>query len=286
MLITKKSYAIMMAVAALLLLVFSFTDLQISKAIATNQSAFGEFFYIYGEMAIVIIMFLAGNVFLAVAAKETRWGKKLFLYVLGVIMVILSIVMHIVMLMFRLELENSKTLFIVLSMIIMLLITVIMQRYAYVRFSAEDRNYLLRMAYTSIIYIIVTMFVIEGIKAGWGRVRFRDLLPDYSNFSPWYLIQGEGGASFPSGHSANSFATVAISLFVLPQYKRLKQVILYGGFIWWLVTAFSRVYYSAHYASDVTVGLMISLSLLSLTYYVFNRNYHYSFVHQRGANIK
>ncbi|WP_106769648.1 phosphatase PAP2 family protein [Paenibacillus faecalis] len=272
MLVTKKSYTLMMAIAALLLLIFAFTDLQISQAIATTKSSFGEFFFIYGESAIVIIMFLAGNVFLASAVKDTGWGKKTLLYSLGSIMIILSVVMHIGMFTFRLDLGHSENLFITLSVIIMLLMTLAMQRYAYIRFSTEDRSYLLKIAYTSVIYIMVTILVIEGIKAGWGRVRFRDLLPDYSNFSPWYVIQGEGGSSFPSGHSANSFATVALSLFVLPQHKRLKQLIFYGGFLWWFLTALSRVIYSAHYASDVTAGFMISLSILCLFYAVFHRN--------------
>ncbi|MGZ9583784.1 phosphatase PAP2 family protein [Paenibacillus marinisediminis] len=261
-----------MAIAAVLLLLFSFTDLEISKAIATIKTSFGEFFFIYGEMSTVILMFLAGNVFLASALKGVTRGKKLLHYGLGVIMIVFSIFMHVAMLAYRLELEASTTVFAVVSLIVMLVITLVLQRYAYVRFSDEDRSYLLKIAYTSIIYLFVIALLIEGIKMGWGRVRFRDLMPDYSNFSPWYQIQGEGGSSFPSGHSANSFMAVAISLFVLPQYKKLKQLVFIGGFIWWFTTATSRVYYSAHYASDVTVGFMISISLMFLIYNFLHRN--------------
>jgi len=98
------------------------------------------------------------------------------------------------------------------------------------------------------------LFVLP-LKIFLGRIRFRDLAENYSNFTAWYIPQGvTGNDSFPGGHSAMGFMMIALFVFFTdkPFYKR---IILKGLIISWALTVcVSRIVIGAHYASDVLFG--------------------------------
>lgn len=109
------------------------------------------------------------------------------------------------------------------------------------------------------------------LKILWGRIRFRDLNGDFSNFSAWYIPNGfNGNDSFPSGHAA--MAWILISLFVLLSDKSifirtaLKTVI----FSYALIVCVSRILIGAHFASDVLFGSMFMISA-----YVVSKHFLY-----------
>lgn len=102
------------------------------------------------------------------------------------------------------------------------------------------------------------LLIATPLKIFWGRIRFRDLAENYSNFTPWYYPNGiTGNQSFPSGHAAMSFMMIALFIFFMdkPFYKR---IILKGLIIsWGLAVCTSRVVIGAHFTSDVLFGAMI-----------------------------
>jgi membrane-associated phospholipid phosphatase len=98
------------------------------------------------------------------------------------------------------------------------------------------------------------LFVVP-LKIFWGRIRFRDLAENYSNFTAWYIPQGfTGNDSFPSGHAAMDWMFLSLFVFFVdkPFYKR----IILKGLItsWALAVCISRVVIGAHYTSDVLFG--------------------------------
>jgi len=99
---------------------------------------------------------------------------------------------------------------------------------------------------------------IQPLKIFWGRIRFRDLAGNYSNFSPWYLPQGfTGNDSFPSGHAAMGFMLLALFVFFTDQ-PFYKRVVIKGLIISWAVfVCLSRIVIGAHFASDVIFGAFI-----------------------------
>lgn len=98
------------------------------------------------------------------------------------------------------------------------------------------------------------------LKILWGRIRFRDLSQDYSDFTAWYIPNGiTGDQSFPSGHAAMGF--VLISLFVLVMDKSLYRRIVFKGLILScaILICISRIIIGAHYVSDVLFGSFIMI---------------------------
>ena len=104
------------------------------------------------------------------------------------------------------------------------------------------------------------LLIATPLKIFWGRIRFRDLAENYSNFTPWYLPNGiTGNDSFPSGHASMSFLMIVLFVFFMdkPFYKR---IILKGLVIsWGLAVCASRVVSGAHFTSDVLFGAMIMI---------------------------
>ncbi len=98
---------------------------------------------------------------------------------------------------------------------------------------------------------------VQPLKIFWGRVRFRDIDPMFTNFTNWYIPNGiTGNESFPSGHTAMGF--VLLSYIILFRDKNLfvrnsVYVFILG---WAIAVAASRVIIGAHFLSDVIVGSM------------------------------
>jgi membrane-associated phospholipid phosphatase len=102
------------------------------------------------------------------------------------------------------------------------------------------------------------LLIATPLKIFWGRIRFRDLVENYSNFTPWYWPNGiTGNDSFPSGHAAMSFMLIVLFIFFMDK-AFYKRILLKGLIIGWgIVVCASRVVIGAHFTSDVLFGAMI-----------------------------
>ncbi|MBR1983997.1 MAG: phosphatase PAP2 family protein, partial [Clostridia bacterium] len=123
---------------------------------------------------------------------------------------------------------------------------------------------------------LVTMIIIMSSKNIMNRPRFRFVLEsnNVDHFRNWWqsgkdikqslelTTVTDEFSSFPSGHSAYSMFAIflfpALSGFItkLEKYKPLLFVL---GFIWWGLTAFSRLTVGAHYLSDVCIAGLVTL---------------------------
>lgn len=74
--------------------------------------------------------------------------------------------------------------------------------------------------------------------------QFSELIP---------LIKKPIGFSFPSGHSASSFASAGILFRYLDKKYGILAIVLAG------IIAFSRLYLGVHFPSDVIVGIIMGL---------------------------
>jgi membrane-associated phospholipid phosphatase len=126
-----------------------------------------------------------------------------------------------------------------------------------------------------ILAVVNPLLIVQIFKALWGRVRFRNLGPEFFEFTPWFIPQGITGArSFPSGHAAMGWMLLPIAAFFrrcFPNAGAALRVL-----VWVLVIGFgvfvaaSRVVVGAHYLSDVT----FSTGVAGLTVYIIGRVWH------------
>lgn len=133
-------------------------------------------------------------------------------------------------------------------------------------------NTLIFLSVLSIICMIIIM-VTKGIME---RPRFRWVMEfgEADGYKEWWERGGalkdaadvsatsDDFASFPSGHSAYSM----FALFLFPaladfslKLEKYKPLLACLGFVWWALTALSRITVGAHFLSDVCIGALITV---------------------------
>ena len=81
-------------------------------------------------------------------------------------------------------------------------------------------------------------------------------------------------SSFPSGHSA--YAMFAIFLFpaladYIPKLEKHRFLLTVVGFIWWGLTAYSRMSVGAHYLTDVCIAGLVTILAYAVTVWIRSR---------------
>lgn len=79
--------------------------------------------------------------------------------------------------------------------------------------------------------------------------------------------------SFPSGHTASSFAVFMVAFLLLKDYSLLILILA-------ILISFSRLYLQVHYLTDILAGIVLGLlcGLLSFQIFVhFNLNYWFQY---------
>ena len=77
------------------------------------------------------------------------------------------------------------------------------------------------------------------------------------------LVSRPSDFSFPSGHSASSFAAASVLLFE-------KHPLRIPAFVLAIVIAFSRLYLYVHFPSDVLAGALLGITLGYLAHLIVN----------------
>ena len=136
-----------------------------------------------------------------------------------------------------------------------------------------------------ILNCMAVLFIIyEIIKMGLPRPRFRLISREIEGigFHAWYDpirnkdefisafgINADDFKSFPSGHTANAFISIAILpglAVVIPALKKRLMLLLVISIVFGFIVLASRMVLGAHFLSDVSVGGFIA-SVVSAVYY-------------------
>lgn len=155
---------------------------------------------------------------------------------------------------------------------------IILFAFKYIKFDAKYITALKTVAVFGIVIMFLQLGVVECVKYIWGRVRFRDLIDagSYDAFTPWYVINGlNGNKSFPSGHTAG--AGMSFLLMFLPyineKLEKHSNLLFAVSFLYTAVVAFTRLVMGAHYLSDVTVGAIISFTIVIIAMKIYESKY-------------
>ncbi|MBY9019115.1 MAG: phosphatase PAP2 family protein [Candidatus Lokiarchaeota archaeon] len=225
----------------ILAITFGVYDLQISIAVVDENSVWGNFGADYGEMPGYGLIAVALATYLGGYFKDTKKQK-----ILGYVGIVVGVI-YVMLGVFDQEL-NSKNITLGSTLILSLAI------YMAITWNKDWKDYRKISGLISILALLNPLLLVQIMKLLWGRVRFRSLLPEYIDFTPWFLPQGfTDNYSFPSGHTAMGMMFLPLLVSVKDRKindptKILITVLVIG---WGLFVALSRVAVGAHYASDV-----------------------------------
>ncbi|EJV71581.1 hypothetical protein BWGOE13_31020 [Bacillus mycoides] len=261
----KNRKVIFISSFAILLCIFAFTDLQISHSLYEPTNKIALFLQAIGEIpAMLIALFCSMYLFKTRKNKGSR-GYYLSGIGYGVIILLFAFIASFMLVHY---LTISK------SLIPIIMLCFIVASYMISKlWSKYDDARLRDIALIGLLSVVIVLITFNLIKLGWGRERYRHMISigSFEGFSKWFIPQGVAKSdefmSFPSGHSANAALLIWFSL--LPGYfnslKNKKIGIWICIIMWMILVPVSRIMVGAHFASDVTVGVAISLVVFMST---------------------
>ncbi len=266
---TKKINPIFCVIFVLWLtgvVIATFFDLDISLAIADNESLLGRILEVAGEPP--AILFTSFN-FALISSYLLRFSKMravdIILAVLCAIGCVGTVIFTCIQTLDYISEYSGHLLHITYASIAAVIIIALFVMTAILMSEKSLKKYYSTACRCAIIGV-ATFVIIWLFKLIWGRVRFRQGGSEPNVFTPWYLPQGFNGYySFPSGHTANAtviFSSVFYLEFLPDKYKKYKPLIVTLLALWIAFVAFSRVLVGAHFLSDVLFGAAITLAII------------------------
>ena len=260
----RKTYKYTLLVISVLLVIFAFTDLQISNAIYNSNSSFGMIFEAIGEFPAAVIA-----TFCTVSLMLTRNEEKSVKYNLrtgGYIILLLLFALMAAML--PVKYFNGPTVLIPIIATLYIVISYIIAK----KYSSTNREELRNAAIVGVLTFVFVVITFNLVKMGWGRERYRHMIAtgSFEGFSLWFTTQklttDNEFMSFPSGHSANAAIMIWITLIptFITSLREKKNWFIGFSLLWILVVPISRIMVGAHFASDVTMGVTITLIIFAI----------------------
>ena len=255
---------ILFGILGTLLIVFGFFDLKISQALFNAQSVFGRFLDVWGEgVSLLIGAFCAA--ILLVCLRTSSGANRGIGNIVFTPLLVLNCAMLCFIPMMRMEAMNIAV-GIAAALVICALVLALAAK-------LQPTRRWKRIAWIGLFYSLSGIIIVNVIKPLWGRVRFREMAAPFHMFSAWYVPQFakwravfEDPASFPSGHTANAAVILLITLLpsVFPKLKGKEPILWAISLIYIAAVALSRIIVGAHFASDVTMSVIIQLGAFLL----------------------
>ena len=263
----KKAKITFFVIIMTLLLICTFYDLEISKALFNTSSHYGQFFEAIGELPMTYIGCFSAAALVVTTKKRNNWS-----FYVG------KIGFSSLMLLFSFFSVMMSGMHISIPLWLKLVLTLVTCLFFYLLARAVPTSQhmnLRKAAKVGLLLAISAILLITILKMLWGRMRFREMTDPANQFTRWYLPQSlttnNEFMSFPSGHAAN--ATVVLWISLLPTFvkslvgkKRLLEV---TAIVWIVLVMISRIVMGAHFATDVIVGMLISMMLFFFLKYKF-----------------
>lgn len=230
------------------------SDLWISISLYNPNSGWADFLENFGEIPGLLVVLIGAHIYIVTLKVSSNIKSILFT---GFLLTANSLITIYIFWVLSFAIANGWAIFntyqnyFFLSAIVLNIILSLLFRK---RHTFSKKEILFSRVSFKMFFYGYLLFV-QPIKILWGRIRFRELAENYSDFSPWYLPQGiTGDQSFPSGHAAMGFMLLA--LFVFFADKAFYKRIIFKGVIicWAFAVCTSRIVIGAHFTSDVLFG--------------------------------
>ena len=278
-----------LAVTLTLLIVGTFLDFNISSSIVQLDNGFSHFMAAFTVVPVgVTLGFMLGTLFKMVINKQYKkvWQNIILCVIsFGVLIGGSYFLGDHVTSYHAYNITNLKPLFNILFGLVMMVPGYLL---GYFFLEKINNKHLFRTYLIIVITILFMVALIEVIKICFPRLRYTSVVvlgKDYyrawynTDFSlnkefveKWSLVNSEEIKSFPSGHSNMGISAAFIMMFIPKLVKKVegKEVyFFYGGFLFFLLVAFARIFIGAHYLSDT----MFAGTLALLVYFISNEIY-------------
>lgn len=126
-------------------------------------------------------------------------------------------------------------------------------------------------AWFGTVYLASHCVLIYVLKTIWSRTRFEDMLAagNFEAFTSWLSPFGNGGSSFPSGHTAAACGIFVLAVLcdLFPSWNRHRFLVWAGCWLYVGCMAFSRLMMGRHFLSDtLAAGALMAALFLILTH--------------------
>ena len=265
----KRSSIMWISIFVVFMVIFTFLDLPIAKAIFHYNEAYGEFFKIMGLTPTCIC-----GTFYAINNLATR--KIARRKVISAILSILSLILFVGFT--WLSIYNLEKKFFVHTIVFsfcFILISIYFNKRL-----CKWAN-LFNMRKVMIIALVSTLVAVAGqtlIKFAFNRPRFISLTDPDAQFTYWFVhFPFTPDSSFPSGHAAQAalcFLLMYFKRFIPALRKKVWDIVLCTISVFMTVsTMLARMFLGAHYATDVWAGAFLTLITISLMNQYVERSY-------------
>lgn len=266
----------------IIMVIASFWDYQLSVFLVKYSdniflNLYYRFFAIFGEFAFVFLIVLAFGLFFNFGLRKENSTKKYMQVVGNGIGLITFSFFQFLSFSRYLKPEGGNshgeitlTMYIV-SIALGLVLAFIVNKYMN-NIKDEDYKYYKKVASVGVLYVFLLVLIVNGIKIIWARPGFWMVESGMASFVPWYIINGTGQTevsnaymSFVSGHTANAFSSIYLSLWSLKKSKLWFNI----GMTWGACVAISRIFAGQHYISDIAMGGVIAFILFIVLVTIF-----------------
>lgn len=263
----RRDLVLLWVKSGILLIIAAFFDLQISQFLYNPDSVFGKIFEAVGEFpAVFIASFCA--VSMAVVQKMQN-DNKVNLKCIG--SSILAVLLGIMAGFMPINYIGIHKAFAIPLGVAVLVADYFMAKAVAKNHAAE----LYKASVLGVELFFIVLLLFNSVKILWGRERFRHMMAigTTEGFTMWFIPQGVAAGnefmSFPSGHSANAAILMWITLLptFIPKLKNKETILRTIACIWVALVMFSRIIMGAHFLSDVTMGMAISVTMFYLLYW-------------------
>lgn len=265
---SKKINFCFFGVCGILLILFTFLDLQFSKLVFDIESVYGKFFEAVGEIPGALIAAFCVLLLLKTRNREIKW-KNILSFICYGFLFVSFIFMGAFMLVNYIELSY---LWIILIAPIFAIGLFFISKFV----DTKNRTMVIRIALIGLIAFLCALIIINILKVVWNRPRFRDMgyINNFEEFRIWLIPAAKGAltpdtfgigqaySSFPSGHVANSAVIIWLTLLptIMPRLKNKEGLFSIIAFVWVALVAVSRVVMGAHFMTDTIIAVCIVMS--------------------------
>ncbi len=288
----KKNISIVIIIAILSLLTVcgSFWDYEVATALYLGQQPTDNFFgVLFAFIGIIPTFvgwsFLGASILYLSKKQDLSIAKRRWLTALSVLLFVLSF-FYFCNTLFLVN-ESAFSVHWAIAYPIGIAVIFAAAVLGYKLSKASDNPNLLKSVLFLTVVSLVTMLVIMITKELMDRPRFRWVIKMGNSdfFKNWWQsgkeikdslgsgVISDDFASFPSGHSA--YAMFAIFLFpalsdYIPKLQKYRGILFMGGFVWWVLTAFSRLTVGAHYLTDVCIAGLITVLVYEVVAWIIH----------------